>query len=56
MQAVSLTLVAYVISIKRTSVLMSVGFGHFIFKEKGIQERSLGAAIMILGVAIISLF
>ena len=54
MQALTLTLVVQVIAIKRTSVLMGVLFGHFIFKEKDIQQRLLGAGIMILGVLFIS--
>jgi Predicted membrane protein len=55
MQALTLTLVVQVIAIKRTSVLMGVLFGHFIFKEKDIQQRLLGAGIMIFGVFVISL-
>ncbi len=55
MQALTLTLVVQVIAIKRTSVLMGVLFGHFIFKEKDIQQRLLGAGIMIVGVFFISL-
>ncbi|AFZ05033.1 protein of unknown function DUF6 transmembrane [Oscillatoria nigro-viridis PCC 7112] len=55
MQALTLTLVVQVIAIKRTSVLMGVLFGHFLFKEKDIQQRLLGAGIMILGVLFISL-
>lgn len=55
MQALTLTLVVQVIALKRTSVLMGVLFGHFIFKEKDIQQRLLGAGIMILGVFFISL-
>ncbi|MGB8688000.1 MAG: EamA family transporter [Microcoleus sp.] len=55
MQALTLTLVVQAIAIKRTSVLMGVLFGHFIFKEKDIQQRLLGAGIMILGVFFISL-
>ncbi|MEG3847108.1 EamA family transporter [Microcoleus sp. herbarium19] len=55
MQALTLTLVVQVIAIKRTSVLMGVLFGHFIFKEKDIQQRLLGAAIMVFGVFFISL-
>lgn len=53
--AIILTLVPYVISIKRTSVLMSVFFGWLIFREKGIRERLAGAAMMVLGVALIAL-
>lgn len=55
MQALTMTLVVQVIALKRTSVLMGVLFGHFIFKEKDIQERFLGAAIMMGGVLFITL-
>lgn len=55
MTAISLTLVAYVISIKRTSAIMSVLFGHLVFKEKGVRERLAGAAIMVAGVILIAL-
>ncbi len=55
MTAISMTLVAYVISIKRTSTVMTVLFGYLIFKEKGVKERILGSIIMILGVVLISL-
>lgn len=55
MTAISLTLVAYVISIKRTSVIMSVLFGYLIFKEKDIRERLVGAVIMIVGILFITL-
>ncbi|WP_429221579.1 EamA family transporter [Methanobacterium oryzae] len=55
MTAISLTLVAYVIAIKRTSIVISVLLGHFIFKEIDIKERLLGASIMIIGVILITL-
>lgn len=55
MTAISMALVAYVISIKRLSIVMSVLFGHFIFKEVGIKERLFGAVIMIVGVMMIAL-
>ena len=55
MTAVSMTLVAYVISIKRTSTIMSVLFGHFLFKEKGLKERLIGVILMVLGVVMITL-
>ena len=55
MQALTMTLVVQVIALKRTSVLMGVLFGHFIFKEKDIQERFLGASIMMGGVVFITL-
>ncbi|MCK4555658.1 MAG: hypothetical protein KAT83_03550 [Candidatus Aenigmarchaeota archaeon] len=52
----TLTLAAYVIAVKRTNTLFSVVFGAIFFKEKNIRGRLLGAALMVLGVAIISLF
>ncbi len=55
MAAIQLTLVAYVISIKRTSAILSVVFGFLIFKEKGFRERLTGSVIMILGVLLITL-
>lgn len=55
MTALKLTLVAYVISIKRAGVIFGVLFGHFIFKERGVKERLLGAIIMVLGVVLIAL-
>lgn len=56
MEAISLTLVAYVIAIKRTSAIISVIFGCLIFKEKGIKERLAGAMVMVAGVLFITLF
>jgi uncharacterized membrane protein len=53
--AITFLLVPYVIVIKRTSTIMRVLFGYLIFKEKGIKERLLGAAIMVLGVILITL-
>ncbi|MFP4134026.1 MAG: EamA family transporter [Halothece sp.] len=55
MQAISLTLVAHVISIKRMSALLSVIWGHLIFKEKGLKERITGATVMVVGVLFITL-
>ncbi len=55
MLALTLAPVAQVIAVKRMSALLSVLFGHFFFGEKGLQERLLGAAIMVTGVVIMSL-
>lgn len=55
MIAINLTLVAYVISIKRTGVALTVLFGWLIFKEKGIKERITGVTIMIIGVLFMTL-
>lgn len=49
MTAISLTKVAYMISLKRTSVLMGVIYGYFLLREKNIQERLAGAIIMTVG-------
>jgi len=56
MLAISLTLVAYVISIKRTSAILVVVAGSLFFKEKGTTYRLVGSLVMIAGVALISLF
>ena len=55
MMAIELTMVPYLIAIKRLSVFMTLLFGFVIFKEKGVRERSLGALLMILGAVMISL-
>lgn len=47
---------SYVISIKRLSALFGVGTGYLVFKEKNIRERALGAVIMVVGVAVLSIF
>jgi len=56
MIAISLTLVAYVISIKRASAIISVLLGSIFFKEKNLKSRLLGSLIMIMGVLLITLF
>ncbi|MEA2109724.1 MAG: EamA family transporter [Pseudomonadota bacterium] len=56
MYAISLVQVPYVIAIKRSSVLISVGFGYLLFGEKKIRQRSIGAACMCAGVVIIAVF
>ncbi len=56
MHAFSLTNVAYVLSLKRASILLSVLAGFFFFKEKKIKERLLATIIMIFGGILIILF
>ena len=56
MTAISLTLVVYVVSLKRTGGMISVILGYFIFKEQNIRQRFLGSAIMFTGVLLIILF
>lgn len=55
MAAVSLTLVPYVIAVKRTSTVMTVLWGHFLFKEDGLRERLGGAVLMLAGMVLIML-
>lgn len=56
MNALSLTLVAYVIALKRTAGMISVGLGYFFLGEENIKERLLGSAIMFIGILLIVLF
>ncbi len=53
--ALGLTQVALMISVKRTSLLFSVLYGHLFFKELNVRERLAGSAIMLAGVVIIAL-
>jgi len=53
MLAISLAKVAYVISVKRTSLIIGVIYGYLFFREKNIKERLLGAALMFIGFVII---
>jgi drug/metabolite transporter (DMT)-like permease len=57
LQMIALTMapVAQVIAVKRMSALITVVLGHFLFQEQGIKERLLGAAVMVAGVAVISI-
>lgn len=55
MTAITMAIVPYVITIKRTSALMSSLFGFFILKEKGVQERLVGVVLMIAGLIFITL-
>lgn len=55
MNALSLTLVAYVIALKRTAGMISVFLGYFFLDEKNIRNRLLGAAVMFIGVLFIIL-
>jgi drug/metabolite transporter (DMT)-like permease len=52
--AIVLTNVAYMISVKRLSLLISVLYGAFVFKEKNIRYRLAGSAVILGGIALIS--
>jgi drug/metabolite transporter (DMT)-like permease len=53
MLALGLTNVAYMISVKRTSLVMGVIYGYFLFREKNIRERLTGAILMFTGFVMI---
>ena len=53
MMAISLTSVAYMISLKRTSVLIGIFYGYVLFREQHIRERFAGALIMVAGFVLI---
>ena len=53
--ALTSSIVPYIISLKRTSILFSVLIGIFIFKEKHFKEAIIGSAIMFIGVLMITL-
>ncbi|MEW6001181.1 MAG: DMT family transporter [Nitrospirota bacterium] len=53
MLAMSLTKVAYMISVKRFSLLIGVIYGYIFFREKNIRERFIGAVLMFVGFVII---
>ncbi len=53
MVAISLIQVAYMISLKRTSVLLAVVYGYFLFNEKHMKERLTGALLMFTGFILI---
>jgi uncharacterized membrane protein len=54
MIAIETALVPYLISIKRTSIVIASLYGFFILKEKGFKERFIGISIMLIGVFMIS--
>jgi len=53
MEAMNLTKVAYMISVKRTSLLMSVMYGYFLFQEKHMKGRFVGALLMFIGFVLV---
>lgn len=55
-KAVEIAPVAYMIALKRTSILFSVALGRIFFKEEAIRDRLLGASLMVAGAVLITLF
>lgn len=54
--ALSLTRVAYMISVKRLSLLIAVVYGYYLFNESGISERLLGSILMLAGFVVIVVY
>ena len=54
--AMQLTQVSYMIAVKRTSLLFSIGFGYFMFRERNISVRFLGGVVMLAGLVVMALF
>lgn len=54
MWALTLTLAAYVVSIKRMSVVFGVLFGHVMFGEKDLARKLLCSALMVAGVGLMA--
>jgi len=55
MEALRLSLAAYVITIKRTGTLLSVLLGWAFFEEGLVRKRLVGAAVIVAGVALVAL-
>jgi drug/metabolite transporter (DMT)-like permease len=56
MAAISMVQAAYMIAVKRTSLIIGVLYGAFLFREENIPERLIGAVIMVCGVLVIGFF
>ena len=54
--ALSLVIVPYMISLKRTSSIFGVAYGWLMFKERKIAERMFGTLLMVCGAVLILLF
>jgi drug/metabolite transporter (DMT)-like permease len=55
MTALTLTLAAYVIAVKRTSTLFGVLLGHLLFRERDVRQRIVGAGVMLAGFVLLTL-
>lgn len=54
--AVTKGIIAYSIAIKRLSVLISILYGYFWFKEKNIRQKIAGAVVVLIGLFLIIFF
>jgi uncharacterized membrane protein len=55
MYAVSLTLAAYAIAVKRTSILFKVLWGRIFFKESNTAQRFFGTSVIVIGIGVLTL-
>jgi drug/metabolite transporter (DMT)-like permease len=55
MTAITMTLASYVIAIKRAGMVVGVLMGYYVFKERNLRFRIVGAVLMSAGVLVISL-
>lgn len=53
MTAMKLTKVAYMVSVKRSSLLISILFGYLFFREDNIRDRFFGALLMFAGFVLV---
>jgi len=53
--ALNLTQVSYMIAVKRTSLLFSIGYGWWMFREENIRERLVGGSVMLAGLVLMVL-
>ena len=51
--ALGLANVAYMIAVKRTSLLMAVAYGYFMFREERVADRLAGALLMFGGFVLV---
>lgn len=54
--AIASTVAANSVAVKQSSLLMSVGYGYFLFHEKNIKQRFFGCIIIVIGVCLLSIF
>ncbi len=54
--AISLTKAAYMISVKRLSVIIGLFYGGVIFKEKNLAVRTVGTLLMVAGAVLITIW
>lgn len=54
--AVSMTNVAYMVSVKRISLLIGSLYGFLLFRERNVRERMIGAVLMFAGFVVIMVF